>query len=301
MNVVDTNAGIRGQCIIYSVSISMYSDRKTDSVAGTKLSDEANANKNSVSVSKSFFKNESSLKAIRNMAVEAKAYLYEHSLPWGDGGQRLVRKEHWADIEKNMDEYKSKFNDLVINFLSDYDAMKDRSILTLGTLWTEEEFPTLEYLNKAFNWDSSGATVPDVNDYRVGMSVEQETRFKQLIENNMKQKTDQAISSNLNKIRAVVGRYRERMGAYGVDENNKVIGKFKDETVNQLRDLSQFVEAYNVTNNQELNDIVTELNDLVQISPDALRESPSLRERAHKSASDILHRVEGVENGLTNL
>lgn len=301
-DIINTNAGVRSKAIIYSLKIGMPSDRRSDKKESMILAEQRKAAHNVVTVSKSYFGEEPTYKAIRNVYAETRAFLKANSLPWGDNKQRIVLKSKWASFENGINELEAKWKDALKKFYDDYDNIKYRAQHSgrMSDLYNEEDFPSLDTLKKAFLWESAGASIPDVNDFRVGLSADEEERFRILCENNYKKQIESTIEASLEKVQATVSHLRDKMGSYGVDENGKVVGKFRNATVEAVEEVLDFVKAYNITNNPELDKICEEMKALVSYTPESLREDPALREEVYEAATNILHRVEGygdVDNG----
>lgn len=293
------SSGVRGNCLLYQLRILMFADQKADSTLRDSVTAQHSAESGTVSVYKSFFHGEDTLKEIRKIYNQARNHLQKHTLPWGDQNIRIIKKDKWPEFEAAMVDFHSKFDVAVDAFLADYDNMKDRSKVRLGNLWSEDTFPTKDELKESFVWIENGAQIPDIEDFRVEMSAEDAERFKNLCANTVKRDIENTVVSNLGKIRSSVGRFFDRMGSYGVDPaTKKVVGKFKDDTVHMLSELADFVESYNITDNDEIREIAKDIRELGKLDPDDLRNNPQSREKAHSKAEQILKRVSNMEDNI---
>ena len=218
-------------------------------------------------------------------------YFNNNTLPWGDGGQRLVNNAHWEKLRKFLEEAKMKNQSLYAEFLDNMPRHIESASRPgeLGDLFDRDDFKTREELlgKWKFQWDED--TVPDAeHDVRAGWSPQQIERMKTVWKEQEDRKTKEAMSDVTERVQAHLSRISDRLGAY----NGGRTGSFKDTMIGNMRDLANLLPAFNLTNDPELEAIHRQImQEICPLDPKELRKSPELRAVGKRAADDLLARI----------
>ena len=182
------------------------------------------------------------------------------------------------------------------HFLDRYDFIREESKRDLGDLAKEDDYWTVEKLQRKFQLSrpSTWATsVPDPElDVRAGWSQQQMTRMQESMKKQNATKVRAACRETADRLEKVLGRMVERLDKYGKDENGKVVGEFRNTLVGNVRDIAGLLPAFNIENDPKVEKVRQRiLSDICTVDIKDLRKDPELRKNVRDKAQDILNRV----------
>jgi len=251
-------------------------------------------NKKRASVTVNLFSNASHLDNAKKMGQGLRNYINERTVPWGDDGRRFlpnaIKAEVDAECVKIMAEIQSEME---LHF---------SSFPTQEVLWNSEggglaktgiAFPTVEAARVKFHIDIIPGTVTNVDDIRVGgIPREMRDRFVQDVKAAEKSRMEGTVRHVADRVEEVLTRMVDRMGAYGKDADGKVVGRFHDTIITNVRDIAGLLEHFNITDDPAIEEVRRRLiNDICPVSPEELRGSPELRKDIQSKATEILSKV----------
>lgn len=160
---------------------------------------------------------------------------------------------------------------------------------SLGTLAKEYEYPTAEEVRGKFGAYLEMFQVPDADDFRASINeAEAEEIRLQLQEANDAQFAE-AQTYLWEQMQECVAHIVDRLSAYGRDDRGKVVGKFRDTLIGNLRDLVERLDRLNIARNPEIERMRRELlASLCPHDPDELRADETLRSSVRDEAKRIM-------------
>jgi len=251
-------------------------------------------NKKRAAVTVNLFSSSSHLDTAKKMGQALRNFINEKTVPWGDDGRRFlpnaIKPEIDAECVKRIAEIESEME---LHF-STFPAQE--------ALWNAEggglakygiEFPSVDAARAKFHIDIIPGTVTSVDDIRVGgLPREMRERFIQDVKAAEKTRMEGTVRNVADRVEEVLTRMVDRMGAYGKDADGKVVGRFHDTIITNVRDIAGLLEHFNITDDPAIEEVRRRLvNDICPVSPEALRESPELRKDIQTKATDILSKV----------
>ena len=108
--------------------------------------------------------------AIASVVNEARAVYFAYTLPWQDGGNRLLPAKAFAKFTEKMRNLRWDFEREVAIFVADYDGHVERARIGLGDIFNEADYPPASEIADKFAFNTSIMPMPDADDFRVTLS-----------------------------------------------------------------------------------------------------------------------------------
>lgn len=270
---------IHARAMLVNLNISQWTARKTDRKA-TKDVAESN---HVVSTQGAYYKSlveGGALDDIKALVNQARAEHYKRTLPWSDNGPRILSNFGYLDYITKMNAYADQFDALVNVFLSEYPQMRLEARRLLGSLFEDNDYPSVGAVHCKFNFKVSITPLPMGDDFRCDLGTEEVDRIREEITNGTAAALQQAQRDAFERVEKVVNSYIERLG----DPDNK----FRDSLVDNARELAELLPALNIINNPLLADLADSLmNKLCAHEPSVLREDPISRQETFMAAKSM--------------
>lgn len=274
------STSIQDSAMLVSLNISQWTARKHDKSVSSEV-DQAHGAKDAGRYNKLLIRKEA-LEPMDKIASAARTYLYKMTLAWSDNGDRLLPAALFVDeFAPTMQKFRNDFDREVRNFVAEYPALVQEARVRLGTLYDPADYPT-DVRDRFVFRPPSVMPVADANDFRVNLGNEYVDQIKADIRNQMAERQNDALKQVWTRVRKVVVKMVEQLG----DEKGRIF----DSVISNARDLIDILPALNLSGDQELNDIATELQSIL-VPPDRLRQDKRLRADTASKAEDILKKL----------
>lgn len=273
---------ISNSAMLVELNISTWTGRKLDKVISAEIDVAKQTTTRAGNYNKKLFADEPVFDAIGKFAGMARTYHYHATMPWSDSGLRLLTTKMFFDYQKQITEYEHTFNQLVTDFLSQYDKLIIKTQMKLGTMFNSNDYPDAEELVNKFRFSAKFAPVPDVGDWRVDVGHDAQQLLMESYASS--------YSSNLESAYKDVW---ERTHEALVSLSTKLAGEnkqiFRDSLVSNAREMVGLLDKFNITNDPKMKQAKVKLeNVLFCVTPDALREDDEFRLDTKQKVDDLL-------------
>lgn len=209
---------------------------------------------------------------------------YKLTLPWMDGGLRILPSAMFEDYSKAMREVTAEYDEAVDSFLKDYPGLIAEAQKRLGSLLNGAILPTASEIKNKFKHSQDIMPMPTATDFRVDLATEDVNRVKKNLTSNIEAMTSKAMTDLWSRLSELVGKVEETLG-----NPNK---KFKNSLIENLGDFCKVIPKMNITDNKQLEKTRKEvIGKLSSLYPEDLRKNKKDRKQAHKDAKDILNKM----------
>ena len=233
---------------------------------------------------------------IQRAESEARSFHMRNTLPWKDGGDRLLPSKNFLRYNKGMRDLKQKFENAVAKFLNQYPKLVTDAKQLLGSMYHKNEYPNQTEIEDLFRFFTDIRPVPVSGDFRVELSENEVKKIKDQIDRSNENSRKEAMKDMWAKLYAPVKAMAEGM-ADEVDINNGKItkkGRVYDSYVDNLKEITDILPDLNVDDDDDLNKMVQEVrNTLTQNTPGQLRKDPGLKNDTAQKAQDIMDKMSG--------
>jgi hypothetical protein len=275
--------------VLVKLTISAWFGKVHSRKAETELEDTHNAAVGSVDVRVRHLADVYS-KPIQSAVGNMRRYWYDHTLPWEDGGWRVVGCSKYAEVMEEIAKMKrDMFEPPVEKLLGDYDKVREEARVRLNGLWDGDKFPHPAKLTSMFSVEMKQTAITNPGDIRFrGLGSDEVDAIKASVERDISAKIEGAVKSIIERLRDAVSDVSARMNRDPKNERVKYRGLWRT-----LKSLCETVPGLNITNNPQINSIVKKIDEnIASANPETLRDSRQKRESLRKAAEDILSELD---------
>jgi len=277
---------LQSSAMILRLSISMYTGRKADKKTKEEVvADKGAGSRAAASVYKSLFAGDADLDAINTFQAKARKRVADMTVPWTDGGDRLVSTRNYFEVAKELASLRSEFERLVGVFVSGYATKVSNAAFALGDLFDRNEYPQPAEIWHKFAFVYSFEPVPDAGDFRVDLQNDAINELRTQYQQAAQDRLNAAMQDVWQRVMSEVTRLRDKMI---VPEKGKRPRIFES-TFDGFKELVGSLEALNITNDPRLNDVRVQLkNALEPVDIESLRDSDDVRASVKSQMQSVL-------------
>lgn len=225
------------------------------------------------------------------VAGRMRAFHIHNTLPWLDGGIRVLPAANFQDYMTTMRKLKAEGETVDRKIFAEYAALVKQGEKRLGKLWRAEEYPAVESLKEKFGFDLDVIPIPSTVDWRI-KEIDAKVLEEQRRETEARFASLQAsgIKELVAKLLKDVARAQKTLG----DKD----ATFRDSLITNARETVALVAKLNVTGDKTLEALRKETETkLAQLNPEVLRGDADARGKATKDAAAIMKKMEAYMKG----
>jgi hypothetical protein len=280
---------LSSSAMLLDLNISVYTGRKQDKATANEVSIAKGARASATSVHKNLFAEDADLAAINSYAGLVRTWLYQVTLPWSDGGTRLVPTRVFFEISHELNQHEQEFDKLVDRFVNNYSTKVAAQAFKLGKLFDAKEYPAAPDLHKKFAIRYHFTPVPEAGDFRVDIPAEAAQQLKDKFEATMHDRLQDAMVEPWDRLYEEITHIRNKMTP---KEDGKPSKLFSSMIENALR-LCETLKSLNVLDDPKLEEARRHLEmSLENVDIKSLRDSPELRESVKVKMNDLVDKFQ---------
>lgn len=283
------NVTIATSAIKVFVPISQWSGIKKDRKASEEVTTQNNAKRGVARVTKSLLGDCAELKEIQKLVGQVRNHhLYTYTLPWDDAGWRLLTTALMPKFFESMTALQNEFYALVDKFIDNYEFEKTEAEIALGDMFNPADYPSADELRSKFSFKIDREPIPEAGDWRVDVQNEAMEELREATTSANEQKFNKAMSEVWEKLYTCLSKLSERID-YGDDDEKK---RFHSSTVDNLTDLVDLLDAFNITNDPVLTQMRVDLSRAMRgVTMEALKEDAGLRLETKRALDDAISKL----------
>ena len=226
-------------------------------------------------------------KALENILSKnqrCRSMFHSLTLPWGDGGVRILASALYLDYRGKMKLCIEEYQEVVEEFLVDFPRLTAEAQARLGKLAYDIRIPSVDEIRDKFAIRLGMSPIAESNDFRVQMDVEDLEEVKSQAEETLQNALDNTIKHLWTQFGEMIGKIADTMG-----KPDKI---FRDSIIGNLKTFTELMPKLNLSDNPDLEAIRIEaVQKLSDLDPEDLRAIKSKRQRAAKDAADLLAKI----------
>lgn len=173
---------LQEKAMLVDLSVRQWTGRKFDRAVTASVNGMAGAAKDAGRYNKQLVRRDA-LAPITLCASRVRNFHYRMTLPWSDGGQRLLPAKFFMDYRDRLSEMKEEFERAVDEFLNWYSLNRQGEATRLGHLFNLSDYPPVSELRKCYDISAEFFPVPAAEDFRTSISAnEQDEVRRQIVE-----------------------------------------------------------------------------------------------------------------------
>ena len=277
--------------MLVEFNASVWTARKLDKSTTDEVVATKNATaKDAARVNKHLLAGRTELDVIQQMVGRARAYVYDHTLPWSDSGLRLLPTVNFVAFTEKMNQFEEEFERLVADFVTIYPTLISAQALSLGDMFKRSDYPTANEMVTKFAFRIGFLPVPTAGDFRVDIGNEAQAELKA----RLNEMAEERIESAMRDIRARLGEHMKRMSdrlTTDYVQGEAKQRRFHDSLVDGALELCDLTKALNVVGDATLEAARKELEQaLLGVTPQELRKNEYVRQDTKKAVDAILNK-----------
>jgi len=284
---------IQNSSMLVDLNISMWTGRKQDKQVSEEIDAAKSTKTKAGNYHKKLLAGTARLEDIHKLVTGIRIWHYAQTLPWSDGGSRLLPMKNFFDYKATLSDYETQFADAVDVFIKEYPTLVSAAAFQLGDLFNADEYPDAEKLRDKFRFRYVFLPVPDMGDFRVDVNEAHLVELKAQYESFYQNKLSEAMQDAWDRLHECLAKMSEKLA----DAQTPRITKegavrtqiFRDSLITNAVELCDLLTKLNVTNDSKLEQARKQLEvAMVGITPKELREDDDLRADTKAKVDQIL-------------
>jgi len=227
-----------------------------------------------------------SIQDVTQAVSAARTFHYENTLPWDDGGGRILPSKNFLTYSKEMRKLKDRFEKAVSDFVDNYDEYREAARRKLNGMFRESDYPSRYEIKSRFGFATNIDPVPTSADFRVSVGEKDMQIIQKQLEKRTEARVAEATRDLFVRLNRVVGRLADALA-----EDGKI---FRDSKVDNIIDIVNLLPKLNIGNDPELEKLRKETKKkLCVLEPSNLRKDVDARSKAADDAKAILNKMSG--------
>ena len=281
--------GIANTSMLMNITISIWTGRKLDKQVSAEVDVAKSTKTRAGNYHKNLFAGVDELAAVGRISGKIRNWFHEQTLPWSDGGDRLLTMSNFKDFKDQLKIFEIEFGDAVKTFCDKYSTLISAQAFTMGALFDRSEYPDVDDIANKFALRYTFSPVPEVGDWRVDANAED----KKELEEHYRQAYDDRLGSTTrdlwDRLHGVLTHMADRLA--DTPEGEKKI--FRDSLLETPVKLCELLTKLNVMNDPKLEAARKSLESAIcNIDIKDLRKSQGARLEVKTQVDEILKRFD---------
>lgn len=279
---------ITERAMLVSFSTSFWSGKATDDSVDEELTAKHQTEKDVHEYRKRIVKPED-IKAFKGVRSRFRSYLKDKTSPWLSDGTRVMAAPFYFEVVAAEQKCKAEWEKVLAAFFKKYPEIKAAAKKRMGSLYKEEDFPSMESLKNRFNWEFNVFPIPEAGDWRVDLG-KHSGEVERQIEQKVKEGVAKLTADLWTRLYDVVKKLSEKMKDVDAD--------FRDSIIGNVKELISLLPQMNVAQDPKLNKMINDVStQLCKFDADVLRENSIERKKVADAADDILKTMAAYTGG----
>lgn len=271
--------------MLVNLTLSVWAGRKLDRQVSEEVDVAKNTKTRAGNYNKNLFAGVKELEMVHSVAKALRNWHQQQTLPWSDGGERLLTMPNFLDYKRGLTDWEQKFGDTVQDFCTKYSTLIAAQAFQMGALFNRDEYPTMDTIAHKFQLGYTFSPVPDVGDWR----VKADDSLRQELEEHYKKVYDDRLGSVTKDLWGRLHGCLIHMSGRLTDEDGGKRKIFRDSLLGNAVDLCSLLSKLNVTNDPALEAARRDLESAIcNVDVKDLRESIGARQEIKVQVDDIL-------------
>lgn len=280
---------IKDKAMLVEVSVSYWTNAVHDSSVVTDIMKKTKTEEDVHRYKKVLIKPEA-LAQVKAARVALRAHWWAHTLPWGNAGVRILPSHKFQSFAEKLRELQNDYDNAVRAFVSNYPKMKAEARRRLGSLFNEDDFPSIERIKRKFGCTINYSPIPDAEDFRVDLSEDEKKRLAKEIEKAVADNTRGAMVALIEKLQDVIETLADRM-----KEDDPAI---RESLIGNIKEACEEVASFNIVDDKQVEAFRKAAETLTKgIEVDKLKEDKKARKELASKADEVLKKMAGYIGG----
>lgn len=285
---------IENSAMLVDLNISAWTGRKMDK----KVSDEIDVAKGTRARGGNYHKallaGSGKLEEVQQVINAIRVWHYAQTLPWSDGGSRLLLMKNFFDYKQRLGEFEAQFRAVVGDLVAEYPSLVSAAAFQLGALFDRAEYPDADTIASKFNFNYVFMPLPATGDFRIDVGNEALNELKGQYETFYNTKLNSAVKEVWTRLHGCLTHMSTKLADLEVPKVKKngdevYTQVFRDSLVDNALELCEMLTKLNVLDDPKLEQARRELESAItNVTPKDIRESKGTRDDVKAKVDAIL-------------
>lgn len=226
---------------------------------------------------------------LNSLATAARNYLKRNTLPWQDGGMRILSTSRMLEVLGALQSYKEEDEALVKELDRDYEMWIDRARQNFGQRFSLDDYPV--NIRDMYKFQVRTFPVGDIADIRLNVSNEEKEKLRASMEESLRASMKDATIECLKRIKERCKKILEILGS--------PLPNFKDATIESASEVIANIVDLDVTKSSKIKYVgdltASFMNGLI---PEAIRKN---RDYALSRIPELVRIIDTIDNAIEEL
>jgi hypothetical protein len=295
MTKIDNAASLANRAMLSTLKVRAWSGKASDRDANEGLARANGSDAAMTTVTKALV-DPAALKAVQNVAREARALFHENTAVWQDDGTRILLSKNFQAYDQKITRLRGEFTAARDSFLAAYDSEVIAAKNRLGALAKDSDYLSRDDVADKFSFDTHYKPIAEANDWRVNLSEEQIAKLAQDTRAQTEAAMHAATNEGVTRLITALEHLSERMSAYQPpDGENPAQGIFRDTVIGNIISVAEALPNLNISNDPRVDQAAKDVLERFRtMEPEVLRNSHNARNKAKADAQVIVDRLKGI-------
>lgn len=227
-------------------------------------------------------------KQIRDHSIGIRKVVKSLSLPFEDGGYRILKSSEYSRLNKEVQRRKDAFENFVYDEIYlKYNELTHIARKRLGSLFNEDMFPDSDQILKRFGVRMSVQPVENLDDLQIkGISNDELEEIKRA--------TKEELENNLLEGQMDLVRNLRKMVENIIDKTDKEGSRYK-RALENLKELCDSVPMLNIFESEELNNLAKSIKEkIAETDSDSIKDDPKVAKAIKVEASSFVDALDQI-------
>lgn len=280
---------ITNSSVLVELNMSVWTANKLDRGATAKVTADNSASSKAAKVHKNLMEGSHLRDKIAALSASCRAYHLQMTLPWADGGQRLLPTSLFLDYKTHMNMYRTHFDTLVDQFVTDYPALVQTAQYYLGGLFNADDYPSANDVRSKFGFRLTFSPVPEAGDFRLDVPASALAELSSQYEDSFNRRVADAMREPWERMHEALTTITKKL----TDTDGDTKKRYYDSLLGNVQDLCKLLTHLNISKDPKLEEARREIEAmLADTSMDMIRESAMARANTKHKVDAILKQFE---------
>lgn len=281
--------GIANSSMLVNITMSVWTGRKLDKQVSAEVDVAKSTKTRAGNYHKNLFAGVDELAAVGRVSGKIRNWFHEQTMPWSDGGDRLLTMANFKDFKGQLKVSDAEFKDTVRIFCVKYPTLISAQAFTMGGLFDRSEYPDVDDIANKFDLRYTFSPVPEVGDWRVDANAEDKKELDEQYQKSYNDRISSTTRDLWDRLHGVLTHMADRL-ADNTEGERKI---FRDSLLEAPVKLCELLTKLNVTNDPKLEAARKSLESAIcNLDIKDLRESQGARLEVRTQVDDILKRFD---------
>ena len=241
---------ISAAAVTVELNISVWTANKLDKTATNTILVANHASvTDAAQVRKNLMSGTTMRKKIADFAAGCRLWHNTRTLPWADKGARLLPTSLFMDYKAELNARRTMFESMVEEFLTEYPNLVAIAKQSMGTLFDEADYPTVEEVRDKFGFRLVFAPVAESGDFRLDIPQQDMEDMRRDYDMAFDERIANAMRLPWEKMHTMLTNMTAKLTETGEDG---VTRRWHESFISNAQEMCDMLRHLNITNDPKL-------------------------------------------------